>query len=365
MKLYEYAAKEVFSKYDIPVPEGALATSPDEAVMIVERLGTAVIKAQVLAGGRGKAGGISIVSSGEESRREAQRILDLKIKGFPVKKLMVEKYKKPKEELYLGITIDRKARCPVIMASTAGGINIEEIAKDTPEKILRVHINPLTGIHDYQSRRIASYLGSTQLDDIIRKLYCIFSDNDCVLSEINPLALTDDGIFALDAKLLVDDNALYRQDFEEEKTGSLEEVAKMYGMSYVDLEGDIGCIVNGAGLAMATLDMIKKFGGEPANFMDVRAGANAEQVKIALELISSRKKLRSIIINIFGGITKCDEVARGIIEVLPSINMPLVIRLTGTNEEAGREMLGESGITTASSTEEAAAMVVGLEHSGK
>ncbi len=368
MKLYEYAAKEILSKYDIPVPEGALATNPDEAAEIVKRMGYSVIKAQVLSGGRGKAGGIAVVSSIEEAKREAARILDLTIKGLPVKKLLLEKDKKPQKEMYLGITVDRSARRPVIMASTEGGIDIEETSRSAPEKILKIHINPLTGLHDYQVRRLSNFMDaerSASIAAIIKKLYRIFIDNDCLLVEINPLANTQDGIIALDARMVIDDNALFRHDLVEEETGSLEELAGKHGMSYVELDGNIGCIVNGAGLAMATLDMIKMNGGSPANFMDVRAGANQEQMKTALKIISSNRKVSAIIVNIFGGLTKCDEVARAIIEMSTEINKPFVIRLAGTNEKEGRSILEKQGMTMAGSTEEAAKEAVELERSNR
>jgi len=284
-----------------------------------------------------------------------------------VKKLLVEKYSEPTKEMYLGITIDRKAKCPVIMTCPEGGIDIEEIARSSPERILRMHIHPLAGIHDYQARDLANSLDADRasgIADIIKKLYRVFIDNDCQLAEINPLACTKDGIFALDAKMVIDDNALFRQDFQEEETGSLEEMAKKKGMSYVDLEGDIGCIVNGAGLAMATLDMIASYGAKPANFMDVRAGANEEQVKTALRIVSS-KKIKAIIINIFGGLTKCDEVAKGIIDMIHEIRVPLVVRLAGTNESQGRAMLEEYGVALANSTEEASKRVVDLGNSHK
>lgn len=369
MKLYEYAAKEIFSRFNIPVPRGNIVTSADEAGETAKKIGAVVIKAQVMAGGRGKAGGIAKASNPEEASQNAQRILGMSIKGLPVRKLLVEEYKKPQLEMYLGITIDRKARCPIIMASSEGGIDIEETARTSPHKIFRIHINPLTGIHSYQARTLAYSLdkkNASAIADVIKKLYRVFAEYDCILAEINPLAITGEGILALDAKMDIDDNALFRQNAkEEETTVSLEELAKKRGMSYVGLDGDIGCIVNGAGLAMATLDMITFYGGHAANFMDVRAGATAEQVKTALGIVSSNRNLKAIIINIFGGITRCDEVARGVVEMIPEIKVPIVIRLTGTNEDEGRIMLGKYGITLASSTEEAARKAVELEHTDK
>ncbi|MDD5615111.1 MAG: ADP-forming succinate--CoA ligase subunit beta, partial [Candidatus Methanoperedens sp.] len=317
MILYEYAAKEIFSRYGIPVPRSFLATDAIEAGKLAGKIGHAVLKAQVASGGRGKAGGILTAETQQDAEQYARHILGLSIKGLRVKKLLVEEYIRPEKEMYLGITIDRKARCPIIMASPEGGVDIEEIAGVSPEKIKKMHINPLTGLHDYQARELAYFLnrgGEAQIMDIIRKLYRVFTDHDCTLAEINPLALTGNGFIALDAKMNIDENAHFRQTFTEEDDDIPTATARKNGMSYVGLDGDIGCIVNGAGLAMATLDMIKHYGGEAANFMDVRAGANEEQMKLALRLVSSNIKVRSILINIFGGITKCDEVARGIID---------------------------------------------------
>jgi len=366
MKLYEYAAKEIFLKYAIPIPKSSLVLDVDSAVEATKKIGDVVLKAQVLTGGRGKAGGIARAKDTTEAKSNAQRILGMEIKGFPVKKLLVEEYRQPLKEMYLGITIDRQAKCPVIMASPSGGIDIEEIAKNSPEKIIKMHIHPLTGLHDYQARGLANSLDknkSPEIADIIKKLYRVFIDYDCQLAEINPLAATESGIIALDGKIIIDDNAIFRHDFKDEETNSLEEVAKKNGMSYVGLDGDIGCIVNGAGLAMATLDMVTQYGGRPANFMDVRAGANAEQVKTALRIVSSNENVKAIIINIFGGMTKCDEAARGIIEIFPEIKKPLIVRLSGTNEIEGRAMIGKYGIHMAASTEEAAKGVVELGNS--
>ncbi len=366
MKLYEYSAKDIFSKHGISIPKGSLITHADDAEKIAYELGSVVIKAQVTAGGRGKAGGVAVAANPQEAKETAQSILRMSIKGLPVKKVLVEEYKKIDKEMYLGITIDRAARRPIIMVSSQGGVDIEETAKRTPEKIFRMYVNPLTGLHDYQARRAAYSLdrtGLTVIVEVIKKLYNIFVEYDCILAEINPLARTADGIFALDAKIIVDDSALFRQDVEGEEPDALSEIAKKNGMSYVGLDGDIGCMVNGAGLSMATLDMIKQYGGEAANFMDIRAGANEEQVKIAFRIISSNKNVKVILINIFGGLTRCDEVARGIIDMRSEIKLPLVIRLAGTNEEEGRAMLEEHGVTLAASTEEAARKVVELGNS--
>ncbi|MBU4221869.1 MAG: ADP-forming succinate--CoA ligase subunit beta [Euryarchaeota archaeon] len=363
MMLHEHAAKDIFSKYGIPVPQSSLIVDAEDAKDCAMRLGKVVLKAQVATGGRGKAGGILTVATPQEAVQNARRILGMPIKGLRVKKLLVEEFVKPEKEMYLGITIDRKERCPIIMASSEGGMDIEEVARTSPEKILRMHIDPLTGVHDYQARAISQFLdkGNTALVDIIMKLYQVFTDNDCTLAEINPLALTERGVLALDAKMNIDENALFRQKFEEEEEDTPSATAKKNGMSYVALDGDIGCIVNGAGLAMALLDMIKHYGGEAANFMDVRAGANEEQMKIAMHLVSSNTNVKAIIVNIFGGITKCDEVARGIID--SGVKLPVVIRLTGTNEEDGKRMLEEHGMILASTSEEAAREAVALGHS--
>lgn len=362
MMLHEHAAKEIFSKYGIPVPQSSLIVDAQEAKDLAGKLGKVVLKAQVASGGRGKAGGILTAATPQEAVQSARRILGMSIKGLRVKKLLVEEFVKPEKEMYLGITIDRKKRCPIIIASSEGGMDIEEVARTSPEKIMRSHIDPLTGLHDYQARGISHFLDkdNTVVTDIIKKLYCVFIDHDCTLAEINPLALTARGVLALDAKMVIDDNAMFRQEFEEEEEDTPSATARKNGMSYVGLDGDIGCIVNGAGLAMATLDMINHYGGEPANFMDVRAGANEEQMKVAMLLVSSNKNVKAIVINIFGGITKCDEVARGIIN--SGVKLPIVIRLTGTNEEEGKRMLEEHGMILASTSEEAAKEAVALGH---
>ncbi len=364
MMLLEHAAKEIFSGYGIPVPQSTLITDAADAKEGAMKLGKVVLKAQVVSGGRGKAGGILKAENPQEAVQNARRILGMSIRGNLVKKLLVEEYIKPEKEMYLGITIDRKARCPVIMASSEGGIDIEEVAGSSPEKIKKMHIDPLAGLHDYQVRRLADFLDKgNMIPDIIKKLYRIFTDQDCMLAEINPLALTAQGVMALDAKMVIDDNAMFRQKFIEEEEDTLSAAARKNGMSYVGLDGDIGCIVNGAGLAMATLDMISEYGGKAANFMDVRAGANEEQMKIALQIVSSNRNVKVIMVNIFGGLTKCDEAARAIIDFSFEKKIPLVIRLAGTNEAQGRNMLEKSGMTLASSTQEAAKEAVRLGNS--
>jgi succinyl-CoA synthetase beta subunit len=368
MKLYESDAKEIFSKYGIPVPKGAVFSDHGIAGEFAGKFDKTVIKAQVLTGGRGKAGGVRIAQNPAEAKQFTQQILGMSIKGNIVRKVLVEEYRKPEKEMYLGITIDRNTRSPVIIASSEGGVDIEETARKTPDKIHREHINPLTGVHQYQSMALARILdrdNTGSISKIIQELYTVFVEKDCTLAEINPLAITNDGIFALDAKMVIDDNALFRQEFIEDESGSPESEARKHGMSYVGLDGDIGCIVNGAGLAMAIIDMINYYGGKAANFMDVRAGANAEQVRTALGIVSSNRNVKAIVVDIFGGITKCDEVAQGIVDVVAGIGVPLVVRLTGTNETEGRALLEKHGIIMASSTEEAAKAVVGLVHSNK
>ncbi len=367
MMLLEHAAKEIFSGYGIPVPQSTLISDAVDAADCAMKLGKVVLKAQVASGGRGKAGGILTATYPQEAVQNARLILGMSIKGLRVKKLLVEEYVKPEKEMYLGITIDRRARRPVIMTSSEGGVDIEEVAGSSPEKIKKMHIDPLAGLHDYQARSLANFLdkGNTLIPDIIKKLYRIFIDQDCMLAEINPLAMTAQGIMALDAKIVIDDNAMFRQTFIEEEEDTLSAAARKNGMSYVGLDGDIGCIVNGAGLAMATLDLINEYGGKAANFMDVRAGANEEQMKMALAIVSSNRNVKVIMVNIFGGLTKCDEVARAIIDFSSEKNINLVIRLAGTNEAEGRNMLEESGMTLASSTREAAKEAVRLGHSRK
>jgi succinyl-CoA synthetase beta subunit len=367
MMLYEYAAKEIFSRYGIPVPRSFLTTDASDTGKLAGKIGHVVLKAQVASGGRGKAGGILTAANPQEAVQNARRILGMSIKGLRVEKLLVEEYIRPEKEMYLGITIDRKTRSPIIIASPEGGMDIEEVAGKSPEKIKRMHIHPLTGLHDYQLRVLASFLdkeAQVQISEIIRKLYEVFTDHDCTLAEINPLALTGNSYVALDAKMVVDDNAMFRQEFREEEEDPLSKTARKNGMSYVGLDGDIGCIVNGAGLAMATLDMINEYGGKAANFMDVRAGANEEQMRIALQIVSSNRNVKIIMVNIFGGLTKCDEVARAIIEFSSEKKTHLVIRLAGTNEVEGRKMLEKSGMTLASSTQEAAKEAVKIGRSG-
>lgn len=379
MKLHEYQSKQVFARYGIPIPEGEVATTPQEARAIAERLGTpVVIKAQVLVGGRGKAGGIKIAQTPQEAEDLAARILSLQIKGLPVRKVLVARAVDIRQEIYLGIVVDRAASRPVMMASSEGGVEIEEVARTHPEAIKKVHIDPFVGLRSYQTLWLAKSIGlppelHRDFGRIAQGLYRSFVDCDASLAEINPLVITPEGtLLALDAKIVLDDNGLFRhpdlaalRDVDEETAS--ERAAREAGLSFVQLDGNIGCMVNGAGLAMATMDIIQHFGGMPANFLDIGGGARADRVATALRLILADPKVKAILFNIFGGITRCDEVARGIVSVLEEIrpNLPIVARLVGTNEEEGRRILETSGfnILTARTLAEAAQKAVAAAQS--
>ncbi len=382
MNIHEYQAKELLSKYGINVPTGKVAFSGEEARQIAEDLGAEryVIKAQIHAGGRGKAGGVKIASSPEEVGRIASEMIGMRLvthqtgpEGKIVKKVLVEEASDIEKEFYLGMIVDRTEEKVVLMATPEGGMDIEEVAEKFPEKILKIHIDPFLGLLPFQARKVAYFLGlegklANKAVTFMQALYKLFIEKDCSLAEINPLVLTKDGsILALDAKLNFDDNALFRHkdtqemmDIEEEDPLELE--AKKVGISFVKLDGDIGCLVNGAGLAMATMDIIKYHGGEPANFLDVGGGANADQVTKAFKMILDDENVKAIYVNIFGGIMKCDTIAEGIITAAKEvgINVPLVVRLEGTNVEKGRKMLSESGlnIITAKDMEEGARKAV-------
>src|SRR5512137_1233612 len=317
MKLHEYQSKQIFSKYGIPIPRGRVAATAIEARQIAEELGgRVVIKSQVLVGGRGKAGGIRVSKSAKDAEEFATQILGMEIKGLPVRKVLVDEAANIVQEIYLGITNDRAARRPVIMASSAGGVEIEEVARTTPEKIIKIHIDPLLGLRDFQARDIAVGIDLPkeywkQFTEICRGLWRTFVDCDATLAEINPLViLKEKQLMALDGKMLLDDNALFRhtelaemRDVDEE--ASVETEARKYGLSFIKLDGQIGCMVNGAGLAMATMDIVKLLGGEPANFLDIGGGASAEKVAAAMRIILSDKNVKAVLFNIFGGITRC------------------------------------------------------------
>lgn len=365
MKIHEYQAKEILANYGVPMPRGGMASTPAEAREIASRLGGKVaIKAQVYAGGRGKAGGIKTASSPEEAERLAQEMIGMQLvthqtspEGVPVNKVLVEEAVGIERELYLGIVIDSAQGLPVIMASEAGGVDIEEVAAKSPEKILKAYVDPVAGFQPFLGRRLAFGLNldpeqirpATQL---IRNLYRAFEEKDCSLAEINPLVVTSDGrLLALDAKLNLDDNALFRhRDYAELRDAGqedeLELEASKHNISYIKLDGDVGCMVNGAGLAMATMDIIKLMGAEPANFLDVGGGASEEMVTKAVIILLSDPKVKAALVNIFGGILRCDIVARGMIEASKQMEtkVPVVVRMRGTNVDEGMRLLAESGL---------------------
>jgi len=374
VKLHEYQSKRIFAQHRIPIPKGEVATTCDEAREIAKKLGgPVVIKSQVLVGGRGKAGGIKVAKNANEAEELADQILGMEIKGLTVDKVLVDAAADIRDEIYLGIVIDRALQKPVIIASAEGGVEIEEVAKTNPEAIKRLPIDPQVGLMDYQARNLAFDLGLKrvlvgQFMKILRGLYQSFIDTDSSLAEINPLVVTgDETLLAVDGKIVLDDNALYRhpelaelRDVQEESPSERE--ARLAGLSYVKLDGEIGCMVNGAGLAMATMDIVKVYGGEPANFLDIGGGAKADKVAAALQIILSDPKVKSVLFNIFGGITRCDEVARGILDALNEVktSVPMVARLVGTNEEEGRSILAEANFPSAASLGEAARKAVEL-----
>jgi succinyl-CoA synthetase beta subunit len=368
MRLHEYQSKEIFSRYGIPTPKGVLCASPEDAAKAVSSFTNAVIKAQALVGGRKKAGGIITVSQNNANENIAH-IFGLKIKGLPVKKALVEKLVDIKEEFYISIALDKKSRRALLMASASGGVDIEEMARISPRLILKESIDPLLGPQPHQLINTAKHLGFSDqapLSEIIINLYAAYDGLDCTLAEINPLALTKDNrLVALDAKINIDDNALFRQPtmqgLYEQNFDDLdypEVQAQKLGMSYISLNGNIGCIVNGAGLALATLDMIARAGGTPANFMDVRGGADAFHVGRSVEITTSNPETKVLVINMFGGLTLCDEIAEGIRSNLRELDIPVVIRLSGTNQEKGWEILRSSNVTVTHTTAEAARIAV-------
>jgi succinyl-CoA synthetase beta subunit len=356
VKLHEYQSKRLFAAHGVPIPDGDVATTSQEARRIAEGLeGPVVVKSQVLVGGRGKAGGIRLARTPAEAERIAGEILDLEIKGLPVRKVLLDKAADVRTEIYLGIVVDRTNRRAVMMASSEGGVEIEEVARTNPDAIHKVVIDPFLGLRDYQALALAKGIGLAGehfrgFGRVARGLYEAFVAYDASLAEINPLLITRAGqLLAVDGKMVVDDNGLFRhpdlaemRDVDEETLTERE--AREGGLSYVQLDGEIGCMVNGAGLAMATMDIIKHFGGSPANFLDIGGGAQAGRVATALRLILADQNVKAVLLNIFGGITRCDEVARGILVALEEVKpaVPLVARLMGTNEEQGREILDGS-----------------------
>jgi len=372
MKLHEYQSKQIFAKYGVPIPKGQVASDAVRAKEITKELGgRVVIKAQVLVGGRGKAGGIRLAKTPPEAEEIASQILAMEIKGLPVRKVLIDEAANIEKEIYLGITNDRAARKPVMMASAAGGVDIEEVARVTPGKIYKVHIDPLLGIKDYQTRDIALGIELPRehwraFSQIAFGLWRAYLECDATLAEINPLVITGDNkLVALDGKMVLDDNALFRhpdlvelRDLDAEVQSEIE--ARKYGLSFIKLDGNIGCMVNGAGLAMTTMDIIKLFGGEPANFLDIGGGAGADKVAAAMRIILTDPNVKAILFNIFGGITRCDEVARGILTALEEVkpNVPMIVRLVGTNAEEGRRLLSQAKMITAETLADAAKKAV-------
>ena len=382
MKVYEFQAKDILRKYGVCVPRGKAISEGRDASKIFQEIGSnrCVVKAQILAGGRGKGGGIQIATTSAEAQASAAGMLGTYLvthqtnqKGIEIKYVLIEEAVFIKKELYLAITIDRSLQTPMLIASAEGGVEIEEVAKKSPDSIIKEPMDIFFGVHPFQIRRIASRLGiskisSTRLDNLVTNLFRAFINNDCSLLEINPLAVTvDDELCALDAKMDIDDNALYRHpEFEQmsqyQDVSPVESLAKKYKLSYISLDGNIGCLVNGAGLAMATMDIIKLHGGEPANFLDVGGDASLEQVTQAFKIILSDSKVKAILINIFGGIMKCDVIASGIIQAIQEvgIHIPLVVRLEGTNVDIAKKILTNSGLSVISAKDmkEAASFVV-------
>jgi succinyl-CoA synthetase beta subunit len=372
MKIHEYQAKEIFAAAGIPVPAGKMATSVPEASAIAEELARPVmVKAQVHVGGRGKAGGVKYAENAEAARVWAQRILGMNIKGLPVTKVLVTEAVEITSETYVGIILDRATKMPTIMVSAAGGIDIEEVAAKTPEKIHKLAVHPRIGLRGFEARTLAYKIFRDiklvrQLSDIILKLYGIFWKYDASLVEINPLITTPiNQVIAIDAKINIDDNGLFRQkevagmrDADAENASEVE--ARQAGLSYIKLDGNIGCVVNGAGLAMATMDLVKHYGGEPANFLDIGGSSSPDKVLTALRIILRDPNVRAILINIFGGITRCDDVATGIVSAFKELNpeIPVVTRLTGTNEAEARKILKEVKLESAPTLDQVVQMAI-------
>jgi succinyl-CoA synthetase beta subunit len=382
MKIHEYQGKEILRQFNIPVPNGIPAFSLDEAIKAAEKLGGPVwvVKAQIHAGGRGKGGGVKVAKSLDEVKKYASEILGMQLKthqtgpdGQKVRRLLIEDGADIKKEYYLGILTDRATQKVVVMASSEGGMDIEEVAEKTPEKIIKVFIDPLLGMSDAQCDQLSNGIGVPEPSrlkarEVLKNLYKTYWDTDASLVEINPLILEGNGnIKALDAKFNFDSNALYRhpeivayRDMDEEDPAEIE--ASKFDLAYISLDGNIGCLVNGAGLAMATMDTIKLFGGQPANFLDVGGGATAEKVTEAFKIMLKNKHVKAILVNIFGGIMRCDVIAEGVVSACKAVNLsvPLVVRMKGTNEELGKKILADSGlpIISADSMAEAATKVV-------
>ncbi|WP_372775935.1 ADP-forming succinate--CoA ligase subunit beta [Mangrovibacterium sp.] len=377
MKIHEYQARDIFKKYGIPVPNHVLCHSVEEVKQAMANIDhLVVVKAQVLVGGRGKAGGVKLAKTKADAVKAAEQILGMDIKGCTVEKIIIADAADIEKEYYVGLISDRNSKSVTLMVSAEGGVEIEEVAKTNPELIYKFNIDSQTGLLDFQARNIAMKLfkdvkQARQAADIFQKLYQIYLDTDSTLAEINPLVLTPDKkVLAIDGKMNFDDNALFRQPellaIREADEDELKEIdAKEKGLSYIKLDGNIGCMVNGAGLAMATMDMIKLYGGNPANFLDIGGSSNPQKVVDAMNILLSDKNVEAVMINIFGGITRCDDVARGLITALDVIKtkIPIVVRLSGTNAEEGLALLKQTGLPTVGTMSEAAKKAIELSKS--
>jgi succinyl-CoA synthetase beta subunit len=379
VKLHEYQSREILARSGIPFPPGKVASSPEEVEKIAaEAGGTVVVKAQVHVGGRGKAGGVKLAKTPGEAKRVAGEILGMRIKGLPVRRVLVAKAADIASEAYIGVVVDRVRQRPVLMASAAGGIDIEEVARKTPEKIHTFAPDPALGLRSYQARRLAHAIEddsgrAAKMGAILQRLYRTFLSTDASLAEINPLVVTKEGeVVALDAKIDLDDNGLYRHpDLAELRDTDAESKAEVdareAGLSYVKLEGAVGCIVNGAGLAMATMDLVKHYGGEPANFLDIGGSSSPEKMARAMKIVLSDRNVKAVLVNIFGGITRCDDVAQGIIDARKGrkVTVPVVARLTGTNQDKARAMLEREELHFENSMEGAVKRAVRLAMEGR
>jgi len=379
VNIHEYQAKEILRGIGTPIPPGEIATTPDEAEAIARRIGKmVVVKAQVHAGGRGKAGGVKLAKTPEEAREKAQAILGMQIKGLTVEKVLVTEASDIATEAYVGIILDRASKKPVFMVSPAGGIDIEEVAAATPEKILKLPIDTRYGLMPFQAMRLGFFLyddlaKARAASKIMQQLYTAFMQSGCSLAEINPLVVTPAGeVIALDAKMVIDDNELDRRPaiaaLRDETAEAPSEVqARNANLTFIKLDGNVGCVVNGAGLAMATMDLVKYYGGEPANFLDIGGSSNPEKVVNALRIITADPNVKAILFNIFGGITRTDDVANGIVTATKEnpLKVPIVIRLTGTNEEIAMKILTENGFSASSDMDEAVKKAVELATGGQ
>lgn len=380
MNIHEYQARNILQGYGIPFPKGGLATTPGEAEGVARTLGgTVVVKAQVHSGGRGKAGGVKLATTPTEAAERAEAILKLEIQGLPVRKLLIAPALEIAHEYYLGVVLDRDSGLPLIMASREGGIDIEQVAREKPEALVKLHFHPVRGLRSFEAREVALSIEpnpklAAKIADLLQRLCRAFVASDATLAEINPLVQTPGGeIVALDAKFNLDDNALFRHPELEalrdpDTESDQDRAARARGLSFIKLEGNIGCVVNGAGLAMATMDLVKHFGGQPANFLDIGGSSDPRKVVTAIQIITADPAVRVILFNIFGGITRCDDVARGLVEAISQtkVDLPIVIRLVGTNEREGREILRQvSGLTPAETMDEAVQTAVRFVREGR